>query len=255
MTNSRDLHELHPAVRRGCQELIRRMSSAGFSAVGLSSTYRCRAYQDHLFAQGRTRPGNIVTNARGGESFHNFRLAFDIFQNIRGQEWSNTDFFATAGRLWREMGGEWGGDWVGFVDRVHFQFTGGLTLRDLQGGRGLTENTTMPWEATATQESFAPSEENLRAMVDLGVVSSPEYWRNISDVRYLDKLMSGARQRNLLDSRIDNGNADFETALGILQSAGIIDSPDYWRNLAQSGKVPYLDTLIINISRRSRVVI
>jgi len=144
--NSRLLEDLHPTLNRGARELMRRMAQAGFPHVGISSTYRNNAHQEYLFAQGRTRPGAIITNARGGQSVHNYRLAFDIFQNIRGKEWNNPRFFETAGRLWREMGGVWGGDWIGFVDRVHMQFTGELLLRDLQNGRRLPDNARMLWE-------------------------------------------------------------------------------------------------------------
>ena len=149
--NSRNIADLHPAVARGCRELIRRMSEEHGFFVGVSSTYRDRAFQDHLFAQGRTRPGNIVTNARGGQSIHNhmsprMSLAFDIFLNIRGQEWSNPNFFATAGRIWVEMGGEWGGNWLSFPDRPHFQYTGGLSLASLQTGAGLPLEAKMKWE-------------------------------------------------------------------------------------------------------------
>ena len=84
--DSRDINDLHPAVARGARELIARMNAAGFRAVGISSTYRSIERQNELFAQGRTAPGAIVTNARGGQSMHNYGLALDIFQNIRGQE-------------------------------------------------------------------------------------------------------------------------------------------------------------------------
>jgi len=144
--NSRLLEYLHPAVERGARELMRRMAISGFPHIGISSTYRNSVHQEYLFAQGRTRPGNIVTNARGGQSIHNYRLAFDIFQNIRGKEWSNPKFFATAGRLWRDMGGEWGGDWTSFPDRVHMQYTGGLSLQDLQNNKRLPQDARMLWE-------------------------------------------------------------------------------------------------------------
>jgi len=138
---------LHPALERGVRELMRRMAVAGFPHVGVSSTYRDNVHQDWLFAQGRTRPGNIVTNARGGQSIHNYRLAFDIFQNIRGQEWNNPRFFEAAGRIWQEMGGVWGGNWINFVDRPHFEYTHGLTLRDLQNGRVVPMDARMEWES------------------------------------------------------------------------------------------------------------
>jgi peptidoglycan L-alanyl-D-glutamate endopeptidase CwlK len=102
--------------------------------------------QEHLYAQGRTRPSNIVTNARGGQSWHNWRLAFDIFQNIRGQEWNNPRFFETAGCIWEEMGGEWGGSWTRFRDKPHFQYTQGATIAQMQSGHILSETAIMPWE-------------------------------------------------------------------------------------------------------------
>nr|WP_295770097.1 M15 family metallopeptidase [Rhodoferax sp.] len=39
---------------------------------------RSCAEQDALYAQGRTAPGNKVTNAKSGDSNHNFGIAFDI---------------------------------------------------------------------------------------------------------------------------------------------------------------------------------
>jgi len=104
-----------------------------------------------LFAQGRTRPGNIVTYAKGGESIHNHRMAFDIFKNIKGQEFNDTNFFKKAGKIWEEMGGTWGGSWVGFVDMPHMEYTGGLTIRDLQAGRTLPVGATMPWERVSQE--------------------------------------------------------------------------------------------------------
>jgi len=236
------------------------MGLAGYTSVGVSSTFRCSAYQDHLFAQGRTRPGSIVTNARGGQSIHNHRLAFDIFQNIRGREWNEPAFFATSGRIWREMGGTWGGDWASFVDRTHCEFTGGLTLADLQRGRQLPDDARMPWETSpgaislpepAPPESFPISEDNLARMVQLGVMQSPEYWRSVTTVRHLNELLTNAGQEGRLSANIDNGTSDIEAALNILQHAGIVNSPNYWRSLVSSeNAVPHLDKLLVDLAKR-----
>ncbi|MCL1864080.1 MAG: M15 family metallopeptidase [Defluviitaleaceae bacterium] len=147
MTSSRNISDLHPVVARGCRELIKRMEAADFPAVGISATFRCHDEQNRLYAQGRTTPGSIVTNARGGQSWHNWRLAFDIFQNIRGQEWNNPRFFETAGKIWEQIGGEWGGSWTQLVDRPHFQFTNGATIAQMQAGHEIPEDAVMPWEA------------------------------------------------------------------------------------------------------------
>jgi len=114
--------------------------------VGVSSTYRDNAYQDSIYEQGRSKAGQIVTNARGGQSMHNYRLAFDIYKNIKGQEYSDARFFDLAGKIWQEMGGTWGGSWASFPDKPHFEFTGGLSISDLQKGKILPEQAKMPWE-------------------------------------------------------------------------------------------------------------
>jgi peptidoglycan LD-endopeptidase CwlK len=45
--------------------------------IRVTSGFRSFEEQDRLYAQGRTTAGQIVTNARGGESMHNFGVAFD----------------------------------------------------------------------------------------------------------------------------------------------------------------------------------
>lgn len=161
--NSRNIDDLHPAVARGCRELIRRMNAAGYPYVGISSTYRDNEHQDWLFGQGRPnevphgRTGSIVTNARGGQSIHNYRMAFDFFRNISSQAFADTApaeriFWDTAGRIWTEMGGTWGGSWASFTDRSHCEFTGRLSLSNLQAGKSLPQDAKMPWESATEEE-------------------------------------------------------------------------------------------------------
>ena len=66
MINSRDINDLHPTLKRGAVELQRRIKAESGWDMGINSTFRDNAKQDWLFAQGRTRPGSIVTNARAG---------------------------------------------------------------------------------------------------------------------------------------------------------------------------------------------
>jgi peptidoglycan L-alanyl-D-glutamate endopeptidase CwlK len=187
MIDSRCIDQLHPALARGCRELIARMNAVGFAAVGVSSTFRDHATQEHLFAQGRTRAGSIVTNARGGQSWHNWRLAFDIFQNIRGQEWNNPRFFETAGKIWGEMGGEWGGSWQNFRDTPHFQFTFGATLAQMQAGHKICGTAKMPWEA----------EKEVTEMIYRTVKEMPE-WAQPGIQQLIDlRVLSGRSNDNL----------------------------------------------------------
>lgn len=152
--SSRDINELHPCVARGCRELIRRAAELRLAPVGINQTYRDAEHQDWLFSQGRTRPGAIVTNARGGHSIHQYRLAFDFHRNISGKAFADRTveeraFWETVGRTWVEMGGVWGGNFTRFIDRPHCEYTGGLTLSDLRAGQTLPRNAKMPWEEEA----------------------------------------------------------------------------------------------------------
>jgi peptidoglycan L-alanyl-D-glutamate endopeptidase CwlK len=66
-------------VAKRTQEVIREMHAQGIY-VGVAQGYRSIAEQNRLYAQGRTLPGPIVTNARGGQSIHNRGIAVDLFQ-------------------------------------------------------------------------------------------------------------------------------------------------------------------------------
>lgn len=152
MVNSKDIGELHIVLQRAYKELIKRMDKIGYNNVSVSSTYRSNDYQDYLYAQGRTREGSIVTNAKGGESIHNYRLAFDIYKNIKGGEYSDNNFFIKAGKIWEEMGGVWGGSWSNFPDKPHFEFTNGLTVKQLQQGKQVGKDVKMLWETSSEEK-------------------------------------------------------------------------------------------------------
>ncbi len=51
--------------------------------IKIGETLRTAAEQDALYAQGRTKPGRIVTNAPGisYSSYHQWGTAFDIYRN------------------------------------------------------------------------------------------------------------------------------------------------------------------------------
>lgn len=144
MINSKNIDDLHPTLKRGAIELVNRLKGHGYT-LGISATYRDFEYQNYLYEQGRTRPGNIVTNARGGESLHNYRLAFDIYQNVKDDLY-NENFLRLSGNIWEQMGGKWGGRWDLFPDKPHMEFAGLLSLRELQNGKMLDKNMKMKWE-------------------------------------------------------------------------------------------------------------
>lgn len=140
MINSRNIQDLHPKVQVMANGMIEACNKAGFDIL-ITSTYRDAEAQNALYAQGRTKKGSIVTNAKAGESFHNYRLAFDIVPLRSGKPVWGTK--GTDGKLWKDIakigkacGLEWAGDWKGKLQEMaHFQYTGGLTLVDLQNGK------------------------------------------------------------------------------------------------------------------------
>ena len=109
------------------------------SVCRFTSTFRSFAEQDEIYAQGRTKAGSIVSNSRGGLSYHNYGLALDIVLLIDGKaSWDiKTDFDKDGKSDWKEVvaifkryGWEWGGDWR-FKDNPHFQKTFGYSVRQL----------------------------------------------------------------------------------------------------------------------------
>ena len=135
MINSRSLDDLLPHVKARVEAFIKAADEAGIDLL-VTSTYRDNASQDALYAQGRTAPGRIVTNAKAGQSFHNFRCAVDVVPIRSGKPvWDSKDpVWKTVGRLGKAAGLEWAGDWKRFKEYAHFQYTGGLTLAQLQQG-------------------------------------------------------------------------------------------------------------------------
>lgn len=136
MINSRDINELHPKVKAKAQAFLDECKKAGLNVI-IYSTYRDHESQNDLYAQGRTKSGKIVTKAKGGDSFHNWRVAFDAAPVTNGKiDWNNSKLFERMGAIGKKVGLEWGGDWK-FKDMPHLQFTGGLSIADFKAGKQL----------------------------------------------------------------------------------------------------------------------
>jgi peptidoglycan L-alanyl-D-glutamate endopeptidase CwlK len=122
---------LHPRVRPFARALIEKAAGQGI-IIKVTSATRSFAEQNDLFAQGRTKPGRIVSNARGGFSNHNFGIAIDItiFTGSSDPEKAKTPVFESPlykaiGALGTDLGLEWGGNWKTIVDEPHFQLRPG----------------------------------------------------------------------------------------------------------------------------------
>lgn len=141
---------LHPKVRGEVKGMyLDKIVPAltGRALCRFAYTLRTFAEQDAIYAQGRTKlfdaNGNRlgkVSNAKGGQSYHNYGLAIDIVL-IDGKSASyqtNIDFDKDGKADWMEIvdifkayGWAWGGDWKKFPDKPHFEKTFGYTTQQL----------------------------------------------------------------------------------------------------------------------------
>jgi len=137
MVNSRSLTDLNPKVAALCSEFINRCKAKGIDII-ITSTYRDAESQNALYAQGRTSSGPKVTNAKAGQSFHNWHVAFDFCPIVNGKaQWNDTALFTKCGEIAEGVGLEWAGRWVKFKELAHCQYTNGLSLADFQSGKTL----------------------------------------------------------------------------------------------------------------------
>jgi peptidoglycan LD-endopeptidase CwlK len=72
--------KLHPKIRDEVKALIEKAESKLLATVAVRVVQGLRTFaeQQALYEQGRTKPGNRVTNSKAGQSYHNFGLAIDF---------------------------------------------------------------------------------------------------------------------------------------------------------------------------------
>lgn len=126
--------ELLPLVQEKLEQHKKLCASKGLT-FRVTSTYRSNQEQDKLYAQGRTAPGKVVTNAKAGYSFHNHRVAYDVVPILNGQAVYDVAVLSAIGFYGKQCGLEWGGDWKSFPDNPHFQLTLGYDLSDFIAGK------------------------------------------------------------------------------------------------------------------------
>ena len=126
------IKDLHPNIRAAAKEFILRVSNELGINIRVSSGFRSFEEQKELYAQGRTKDGNIVTNAKEGESYHNYGLAFDVVEiTPNGEANYGTDYDSIAS-IGKALGFGWGGDWASFIDKPHFEMKYGYQTSQLK---------------------------------------------------------------------------------------------------------------------------
>lgn len=124
---------LHPAVREEANKIYADICAAMPEGVvcRFTHTLRTNAEQDALYAIGRTKPGKVVTNAKGGQSYHNYGLAIDFVLLVNGQvSWAVDKNWAAVIAIFESYGWESGHRWK-FKDSPHVQKTLGKTTAQL----------------------------------------------------------------------------------------------------------------------------
>lgn len=135
---------LHPYVLKQKNELVRLTKQRGITII-ITDGYRSHEEQTRIYNQGRTTEGDIVTNAKAGQSLHNYGLAIDFALKLEdgsviwdmeydGNGNGKSDWMEVVA-IAKELGFEWGGDWNKFPDYPHLQMDFGLTIRELQRGK------------------------------------------------------------------------------------------------------------------------
>jgi hypothetical protein len=135
------LERLQPKAAELARQLIAKAKEKGIE-IRIISGLRTIEEQEALYANGRAKPGPIMTSAR--RSAHNTGLAFDIviFKTDR-YVWEGPEY-TIVGQLGKELGLIWGGDWK-FADPPHFETTDAKdALQKLQSASGSTPGPDSP---------------------------------------------------------------------------------------------------------------
>jgi peptidoglycan L-alanyl-D-glutamate endopeptidase CwlK len=156
MLSSRKLDDLATPAKIRALKFISAAKDAGIDLI-VTCTMRDFDAQAAIYAEGRTReeldavglhdlkpaPGPIRTNARPGDSYHQYACALDVVPLRAGKcVWNTTgadgELWARLGAIGESCGLEWAGRWTGHMrEMAHFQYTGGLVLADFKAGKRL----------------------------------------------------------------------------------------------------------------------
>jgi peptidoglycan L-alanyl-D-glutamate endopeptidase CwlK len=119
--SSRLLSDLKAPFRLRAEAWVERCKAAGLDVL-VYCTLRDLDEQARLYAQGRTTPGKIVTNAKPGQSAHNYGLALDFVPLVGGKpEWKPGERYAQAIALAEAEGMESASKWTRFREYPHLQ--------------------------------------------------------------------------------------------------------------------------------------
>lgn len=219
-------------------------TSTGARMVGVSGL-RDLATQAALYAQGRTAPGSIVTNAVPGTSFHNYGLATDMVPSslLNTPNWTpSSSLWSAWGNAAQQAGLTWGGNFSNLNDVAHTQLGNGSPSAVASAlDKGAPVATTTNTQVAQSAPSVAPPEFQMPAS---GVPMPPSYptqftvdgTQLLNDIR-ANNYTFGASDQTIADSVIANApegsvtyNPDtnqFSVTLSDVNQDGTINQSDY----------------------------
>jgi len=128
------LNSLHPLLIQDATKAYNEAVLATPKGVHPIITQGLRTFEESniLYAQGRTAPGSIVTNAKAGSSYHNYGLAVDFCLFVGGKLiWKVDENWMTVVNIFKKYGFSWGGDWKSLKDNPHLEKNFGYNWRQL----------------------------------------------------------------------------------------------------------------------------
>ncbi|MGH2667446.1 M15 family metallopeptidase [Flavobacterium sp.] len=137
------INRLHPSIQAEVITIVNECNTAlkGKAKIRITQGFRTFEEQNLLYNQGRTHPGKKITNAKPGQSIHNYGFAVDICLIIEdkiaswdtAKDWDNdkiADWYECV-KIFAKFGWEWGGNWKKFKDLPHFEKRGHNNWRKL----------------------------------------------------------------------------------------------------------------------------
>lgn len=162
--NMKDIKQCHPQLQKLSGDLIDNGKKQGL-IIKIGDCFRTVGEQDALYAQGRTKAGSIVTNAKGIDysSMHQWGIAFDFFRGDGSGAFDDTgNFFTKVGELGKKSGLEWGGDWKSPVDKPHLQLADwGSTPSKLKSLYGSPDKFMLTWVAGVEEQPLEKPDKTI----------------------------------------------------------------------------------------------
>lgn len=115
--NDNIIEELHPKIRNDVAKAVNELKEKHDIKLLLTDGTRTFKEQKQLYEKGRSAPGNIVTNAKPGQSYHNYGLAVDVVEQIEGTADYNLTDWQKIADVFQKYGFKWG---ASFGDKPHF---------------------------------------------------------------------------------------------------------------------------------------